>query len=544
MNDQQHRPETLDLRSYLRPIWRRKWIVLVIVVVATAATYLISARQQKSYVASTTLYVQTADPTQSITISGSQAPPTTQAVADVAQLVVAQGVTNAVAHQIGMPVSSAGTVTATPSSNSDFVTVTASSHSPVLAARLANTYASAFLRSRQQAVAAEAVRDQRAAQATLFDLPSNLKNLTDLSQRQTVLQQIETYRQIALSPSAGAQQIDTAAVPAVPSSPKPKRDAIFGGVVGLVLALIAAFCLELLDRRLVRVSTVESAYDRPVLAVLPHVSDPTPLADGQRPIVPAPFLEELRSLMVKLRLSAELEAPRVIMVTSTLPREGKSTVARDLALVYAEAGQRVLVIDGDLRRPSMSRLFGIEADEGLVQVLQGEAALSEVALPAMVPPGVAKMSTNGHGPSSSNGADPLLGGSVDVLANGERINNPLAPLSSERMFELLAEARQAYDIVLLDTPPVLAVADCVPLLEIVDSVLLVARLGQTTEQAADRFTKLIHGLSNVTFSGVIANDIRSQFDDEGHGSYGRYGYDYYYGKSRRERRQIATVSAP
>jgi Mrp family chromosome partitioning ATPase len=542
VNEQQNPPEALDLRSYFRPVWRRKWIILAIVVVAAAATYFISSRQQKQYVASTSLYVQVADPTLNVGGSATQGVPTSQSLADVAQLITTQSVTTAVAQTLGVPVASARSVTATPATGSSFVTVTATSPSPVLSAGLANGYASEFLRSREQAVAAEAGGALRAAQATLASLPNNGTGLASLSQRQTLLQQIETYKQTTLNPSAGASQINKAVVPNLPSSPQPKRDAIFGAVVGLVLGLIAAFCLELVDRRLTRVSTIESLLGRPVLAVLPHVSDPTPLLEGQRPVVPVQFLEELRSLTVVLRLAGK-SPPRTIMVTSTLPREGKSTVTRDLALVYAETGERVLVIDGDLRRPSMERLFGLKAERGLVQILRGEATLHEAALPAIRSPEVVQASTNGNGAGPAH-HDPQQSGLVDVLAHGEVIESPLGLLSSEPMTTLLAEASQLYDVVLLDTPPVLTVADTVPLLEVVDSVLLVARLGYTTRHAAGRFNDLIGRLSGVNFSGVIANDRREKFDDEGYGSYGRYGYGYYQGSRRSERdKQKATTPA-
>jgi Mrp family chromosome partitioning ATPase len=439
-----------------------------------------------------------------------------------------------------MPASTAGAVTATPATGSDFITVTGTSHNPGLAARLANTYISVFLRSRQQAVKAEAERDAEAARVTLNGISGNPRNTSAVGQRQTVLQQIEAYKQIALNPSAGAKQINTALVPTLPSSPQPKRDAIFGGVVGLILGLIAAFGIELLDRTLVRVATVESIFGRPILAVLPHVSDPTPLVEGQEATVPAQFVEELRSLTVMLRLSAASEPPRTIMVTSALPREGKSTVTRDLALVYADAGMRVLVIDGDLRRPSMERLFGVKVERGLAQILRGEASLADAVVSAVTPSEGTEASSNGHGPASSRSAAGKPGGSVDLLAHGERLDNPLALMSSERMVTLLEDAYEAYDIVLMDTPPVLTVADSVPLLEVFDSVLLVARLGQTTRHAADRFKELIERLPDVTFSGVIANDQREQVDDEGYGTYGRYGYGY---KSETGRRRKSEQKA-
>lgn len=561
MSEQHNEQEVLDLHSYLRPVWRRKWIILAIVVVATAATYFISSRQPKTYVASTSLYLQSPDPTLDVAANGSPSPLSSEQIADVAQLVLAQPVTQAVAQQLGMPVASAGSVTATPAAGTDFITISATSRSAVLAARLANTYASTYVQSRKQAVKADATRDLAAAQGTLASLPSNPKSLSDLNERQTLLQQIQSYNEIALNPSGGASQINPATPPDLPASPKPTRDAIFGGVVGLVLALIVAFCLELLDRRLARVSTVASIYGRPVLAVLSHVSNPTPMLNGQRPTVPPEFVEELRSLTVMLRLGSKLEPPRTIMVTSALPKEGKSTVVRDLALVYAESGDHVLVIDGDLRRPSMERLFGVSAELGLTQILLGHASLSDAAVRAIVPSPVADASTNGSaseaslngagapsslngaGAPSSNGGDPRLRGSVDVLLHGESIDNPLALQFSLGMVALLEEASKAYDIVIVDTPPVLTVADTVPLLELVDCVLLVARLGQTTRHAARRFNDLMDRLPDVTFSGVVVNDRREQFDDEGYGSYGRYGYGYYRDNAKRSKRKEKAEAA-
>jgi capsular polysaccharide biosynthesis protein len=175
------------------------------VVVAAAATYFISSRQQKQYVANTSVYVETADPTLNIGGgSAPQGPPMSQSLADVAQLITAQSVTSAVAQTLGVPVSFARTMTATPGTDLSFVTVTATSHSPVLAARLANAYALVFLRSRQGTVAAAAGRDLRAAQATLASLP-NGSTASDISQRQMLLQQIETYGQTTLNLSAGAR---------------------------------------------------------------------------------------------------------------------------------------------------------------------------------------------------------------------------------------------------------------------------------------------------------------------------------------------------
>lgn len=544
MSEQHAAAEELDLRSYFRPVWRRKWIILAIVVIAAGGTYFLSSRRPKSYQASTKVYLQTSNPLavlngiRGAAASSGPVTPTAQSLNDAAQLITSQQVTGAVARRLHTRVYKAGSVTAAPDSGTSFVTITATSHRPKLAARLANTYALAFLASSQQTVRVAARQALAAAQTQLANVPAAAKNSAASASSTQLLnlqQQVQQYKSLILAPSAGAQQIDPATPPRSPSSPKPVRDAIFGGIVGLVLGVIVAFCLELLDRRLVRVSTVESIYGRPVLAVLPHVRNPSPRAGARQLEIPAPFLEELRSLKVMLRLAGNPDPPRTIMITSALPREGKSTITRDLALVYADAGERVLVIDADLRRPSMYELFNVEAQAGLVQVLQGEAQLAEAVATVSLNP-AAEASTNGHtAPPTTDGAAPAHG-VVSVLTHGERPSNPEPLLSSERMTALLEEASHAYDVVLVDTPPVLTVADGVPLLESVDSVLLVARLGYVTRQVADHLNQLVERLPDITIAGVVANDRREKAGDEGYGSYGRYGYGYYATPGKNDRK--------
>jgi Mrp family chromosome partitioning ATPase len=526
MNDQPSQ-EALDLRSYFRPIWRRKWLVLTITVLAVAATYYLSSRESKTYTSRTKVYITAADPTLDLLEPGGSGPPSVQQLTDAAQLMTARSITNGVARQLGSSFARAGTVSVSQITGSSFLVVTAQGGSPALTAQLANAYVAVFLAQRRRSVAALASQQKQAALASAPSASAASSNPALETERESALQEAADYGQIVLAPSAGAQQVNPAVPAAVPTSPTPKRDAIFGGVVGLVLGVIAAFCLELLDRRLVSVSKVESMFGRPILAVLPRVSDPTPLEAGEQSVIPPEFVEELRSLKVILRLGSGPEPPRVIMITSALPEEGKSTIARDLALVYAESGERVLVIDGDMRRPSMERMFAIKSHVGLSQVLRGEAQLSDAVFSAKtIGQPLAEVSKNGRGPAAANGDKPDLLGSVDVLGHGEIVENPLVLTSSQRMTELLEDTKRRYDIVILDTPPVLTVADSVPLLEVVDTVLLVVRLGQTTRQAAVRFRRLVHRLPNVSFAGVIANDRRAGAGDEGYGSYGSYGYQY------------------
>jgi len=253
--------DTLDLRAYWRPIWRWKWVILAIAVLAAGGTYALTSREQKTYVTSTLVYVQNADPAATVggTIPAS-GPPTTQQLQDLATLFTGDSLTNTVYRRLGLPVGAAGSVVVSPEPSSSFIAVTASGHSPALVARLANTYVQVFLASQAASATAAAQAAAAATRATLRHVPST--GVANQVQRASLLAQLIQYDRAASNPSSGAQVIDPAGVPTIPTSPKPTRDAVFAGVVGLLLGIGLAFLLDLADRRLVRVSAVQSIYGR------------------------------------------------------------------------------------------------------------------------------------------------------------------------------------------------------------------------------------------------------------------------------------------
>ena len=513
-----------DLRAYLSPIWRWKWVIVAITILAAGVTYALTVHEAKTYTSTARLLVQNADPAasvaSSVTAGQTLNTPTPQALANVATQITGQVNTASVYHLLGGATGSAGTVAATPESTSTVIDVSASSHSPALAARLANTYVSAFLASQSQSVSAAATSDVTAARATLAALPGGPATA---AQRDALLTQIAQYNTIARNPLPGAQVVDPAVAPTAPSAPKPARNAILAAVVGLLLGIGLAFLLDLADRRLVRVSTVESLYGRSVVAVLPHMgNNPSTPAAGSF-LTPLEFIEVMRSLRVNVRLAMSGQPLKSVLVTSALPGEGKSTVVRDLAFAHADAGERVLVIDCDLRRPSVSRMFGIEPALGLTHVLRREVDPAATA--------VTVFRTN---PASSNGSshhamatgDPRMLGSIDVIAHGERVDSPGALLSSDVMKELLTVTTAQYDVVILDTSPILTVSDAVPLLDQVGAVLFLARLGVTTREAAERLTELGRRVPAMNLVGIVVNDMRGSYVDEGYGYYSKYGYAY------------------
>ena len=508
--------QTLDVRSYLRPVWRRRWLILAITLVAGVATYAVASHEPKLYSASTQLYVLDATPTLDLLSPGSAGPPSPTGLQNLSTLLTAAPTTAAVAKTVGQATLASGTVTATPSTNSTFITITATSRDPRTAALLANTYASVFQREQAAAVASAARKQVAALRAQAQALPAG--NAASAAELPAIELQITQYQQVALQPSSGLQRVNSAAVPGLPASPRPKRDAAFGAALGLLLALLLAFGLERLDSTLATAEAAESLLQAPVLTTLPHVREPSPAGEDGGPAVPLAFLEALRSLSVVLGMRAE--PPQTMIVTSALAGDGKSTVTRALALTYAQsAAKRVLVIDADLRAPGLATLFGVSTEHGLAHVAAGETTLPSAVV--TVTPASGQAARNGTGPGHDPSQRPPSAGSVDLLAHGRKLDNPLTVLTAERFSAILAEAREIYDVVLVDTPPLLVVADAVPLVSLVDGVLLVTRLGRTTRAASRQCRRLLAGLPGVRLLGLIANDQRER-DGGAYGSYYAY----------------------
>ncbi len=551
--------ETVDLRSYLRPIWRRKWLIVAITVLAAGGAYAITKLHHSSsgpprYSSTTQVYIETADPTSVVgPNAGAPQPPDSTQMSDAGYLFTGQTITSAVYKELHLPVGSAGTVTAAPNNSgsafydgTSILNITATSSSPALAAKLANTYVSVYLASRSAAYASTASSDARADQQELDGLPNTTANAATRSNLQV---EILSLRAQARNPQAEAYQVATATVPTSPiSTGTPRSPVVYAAIaaaIALLLGVAIAFGLSMFDRRLLEVPAIEQSYGHDVLAILPHVGNASP-ADHGRAAIPPHLVEALRALRVNLRLSGGgKRGPRTLLVTSAMPGEGKSTLARNLALVCAEGGERVLLIDADLRRPSMTGLFAVDPESGLTQVLEGDVSPGH-AVVQIISGEQQHASSNG---ASANGTPagafdaPLktrVTGSLDLLAHGELLENPVTLLASREMETLLTSARDLYDIIVIDSAPILAVTDTVPLLDRVDGVLLVARVGVTTRDAAQRLSDTINRVGGVKVLGVVANDVRDTFLDSGYGGMysGRYG-GYGYRDSARESKQPA-----
>jgi Mrp family chromosome partitioning ATPase/capsular polysaccharide biosynthesis protein len=522
--DSQVTPESTDVRRYLEPIRSRWWLILAIVAIATAATYLYYDHKQKEYTASSAVYVQTS-PLDRALFGNDNAQDPDRNNQNQAKLLLSRTVAQQVArrlHFAGDPAALLDAVKVTVNSGSDFVTVKATQPTPAGAARLANAFIIEFIKARKAASRADITASKRVAQAELARLNETTpgasaarKALKDRVQRLGVLEGL---------PVGAAEQVDKALPPGAPSAPKPKRNALFALFVSLVLAFVVVFGLDRLDRRVRRVEEIEELYDLPLLATVAHTRSMAPDAEG-RAVLPPDLREAFRTLRTNIELISLDRPVRKILVTSAVPKEGKSSVVRNLALAYREAGARVAVIEADLRQPTMNLLFHLQARSGLTNVLSGEQELSSALEPVAVQT-ESTILTALKSPSpqmanggSANGARP---GELVVLTSGEATANPPAVLASSRVRELLDQIAAGYDIVLIDSPPVLAVSDAIPLLNAVDGTIVVARLDLSSRDAARRVMELIRRVPDAELLGVVANDAH-ETKRHRYGTYGAYG---------------------
>lgn len=290
------------------------------------------------------------------------------------------------------------------------------------------------------------------------------------------LNQLEAADPIA---RGGGRVIQTAQVPASPSEPDPVRDGIVALVLGLGVGIVLALVVDNVDDAVYSADAAGMAAGRPVLGRIPLASEDE---GGELPVLRAhasPPAEAFRDLRTNLRFVGASGPPGVVVVTSSIQGEGKSVVSANLALAAAAAGRRVVLIDADLRRPAQGGIFGQSDVVGLSSVLVREHGLEDVLFTI-----------------------PDTG--LDLLFAGDRPPNPSELLSGERLGSMVAALRGRYDLVVIDTPPVLVVPDALEITAFADATLLVAELGRTGRREIGEATeRLVRAAGQV--SGLVVN---------------------------------------
>jgi polysaccharide biosynthesis transport protein len=516
-----------DTTAIFAPLWKRKWAILAVGIVVGAATYLYYKQATRVFLVETKIYLGSGSEELAPGERGTKAPKlnggeqaaliNSLIVGEVRQRLRAEGVTGL----------KGATLRAKSAEKSPFITIAAEAHTARFAAVFANATARRYLKrqaaNRRQAIttaiaiarrqlfrfeaasiakaAAEQAKSKSKSATSSAGNTANVLQIADVNAR---INQLESELN-----SFSARQL-TPATPALARqlAPTPRKNAIFGFVIGIVLAAIGAYLFARFDRRLRSLSGIESIFGAPILTALPKVRQPVVNREG----TPAPsklLLEPMRRLHTSLSLARGLgggTAPRgAIAFLSADPGDGKSTVVADLAIVQRDAGARTLVIDANLRRPMQARLLGGDGSLGLAEVLTQdrplEDALQRVATAR--PPVRADLEAPGSAPVAV--AERAAEGSLSLLASGQPVANPPAMLGSAAMADLLHTVAQDFDFVLVDTASPLEVSDAMPLLALVNAIVVVARIGHTREMSAPRLAQMLALDSSAQTLGVVAN---------------------------------------
>jgi len=314
--------------------------------------------------------------------------------------------------------------------------------------------------------------------------------------------------------------VDTARVPTAPSEPNLPRNLSFALALGLTTGVGLAFLLEGMDNTVRTPEQAQAISALPSLGMIPLGSRTTTEIGARRRLSLAAskeavemvtqsrpksqMAESYRALRTSLLLTSAGGPPRVMLVTSALPQEGKTTTSINLAIVLAQKGARVLLMDADLRRPSIHKTLGMGPRSGLSNVLTGSSSLEQTIIRSTILP------------------------DLFLLPAGPPPPNPAELLASSNMKDVLTQLRERYDHIVIDTPPTLSVTDAVVMSSRADRVVLVIRSGQTTKQALRLARNLLLQV-NAKLCGVLMNAVDlSSPDYYYHYEYqGKYGYGYH-----------------
>lgn len=451
---------TEGLRQYLETIRERFALILLCVLLTTTAAAAYLAVASDVYSAESDLLVTPVSSENQMYVGLGLIHNTNDPTRDVltaSRLVTTPPVARLVIADLGLqkrPLELLKSVEALPVTQSNIVAVTAKAHSPEQAKRLADGFARQTVANRTDALhrQLDLLLPELAKQVDT-QTPEQRSGPGSLGERYLSLQSLRS----ASDPTI--QVLSPAELPERPVSPRPKLTVAAALLAGLILGLAAAFGLRTLDDRLRREEQLRSLFRVPLLCRVPFEKS----RRRSRAIAPAlltpPAHEAYRTLGSSLMTVSSVEGPSslVVFVAGSTASEGKSTTSINLAAALAETGARVLLIEADVRHPSVGPALGVSALNGFEEVLLGTVTLADALLPA--------------GPDVPSLQLLLASGSSSELSS---------TLSVARAREVISEARTLADYVVIDAPPLTEVIDALPLAHLADEIVVVARLKKTT----------------------------------------------------------------
>ena len=351
-----------------------------------------------------------------------------------------------------------------------------------------------------ESVEAAKLRDQEQAKKNqpYYDQKRDLEQKLRL--HELLYSKIEAEKvDLDLPKTSMVQITDTAEPGKAPVKPNKTLNIVLGLVFGLIMGVGLAFFIEYLDTSVKTIDDVERTFQAPVLGVIPQNIGYL-LEEGTE----SKHAEAYRVLRTNLLFSRKDEKLNTIVVVSAGAGEGKSTTTINLATVFAQAGNRVLIVDSDLRRPTLHKLFKVSNNLGLTNYLLKQNTLAEIVQTTSVP-------------------------NLDFMASGKLPNSSMGILGSAQMKEMIAELKQRYDFILFDSPPILGVSDASILASEVDLVMQVIQYRRYPQPMTIRAKQMIEKVGG-NFVGMVLNNINMS-QDEGYYYYSGYYHDYYYSRN-------------
>lgn len=504
------------LRDYLQVVRRRKWIIVQATLLVPLAALLFSLQQKPVYQASSDVLLSnqnlasalTGTPDQNAGVAPDRIAQTQATLARVPQ--IAQRVIAAL-HLARTPSDFLAHSSVSPATNADILTFTVSSGDASLAARMAAAYARQYTLYRRRLDTASLESARLEVAQRIQALPAKRGALYEsLAEKEQQLKTMEALQ------TSNANVIDTPSS-ASKISPRPKRNVLLGFVLGLGLGVGLAFLREALDTRVRSAEEISERLALPLLARLP--APPKELRSENKLVMLAQpggaQAEAFRMLRTNLDFVTIDRRVRTLMITSAIEQEGKTTTASNLAIALARSGQQVALVDLDLRRPFVDKLFDLRGRPGLTQVAVRRATLEDalVRVPLTVP---ALRTSDGamRRASAQNG-----GGKLYVLGSGPIPPDPGEFVASESLSELLDELRERFETVVIDAPPLLHVGDALVLSAKADGLVLVTRIETVRRPMLGELHRMLEPLPTLKLGFVVTG---AQLED----GYG-YGYGYY-----------------
>jgi len=546
----EHVRSDFDLRTILRVIWRRKLSIVLSMAILVGGQLLLTSRQAPVYSSCSQILVT---PETNLFNTNSSVADPTRALQNESAIITSVTIRDLVRQQTGKRLS----VSATPSDKSDTVKLCASGSSAQKVTDTVNEYTAAYTKIRERLIEAsqgqsrgqldKAIADLQArlarldaAETTIKDEitaasgdPSRQNSLatqllqlqdTNSSQRTNInnqLGKLQDQRNLvsivdvvnsAQSTRNNITVLTYANVPKSPTSPKPMRDAMVAALAGLLIGTTIAYAREQTEDHVRGRLDLEADFpDYPVLAAVPRFDGigPNEIITERRRTSPA--AEGYRKLRTSLEFLSLTQRLGVVELTSPAAGEGKTTTAVNLAVAVAQSGQRVIIVCADFRIPKAHLYFDLPNDIGMTSVLLDRATLAEAVKPTRVP-------------------------GLYMLPAGPVPSNPSELLDSERAHELIDALAARFDLVIIDTPPILPVADPLVTATMADATIVVVRSRKSRRRQLRRAMETLAQLE-IPLAGLVLNDETA---DEAHA----FGYGYgYYGKSYGHREVSNAVRA-